>query len=32
MDISSNTFSEYCAPFIIIQGGLDKFVDPMGAF
>ncbi len=32
MDISPQTFKEYSCPFMIIQGGLDKLVNPEVAF
>jgi acylglycerol lipase len=32
MDKSPNTFHLYKCPFIIIQGGLDKLVNPEVAF
>jgi hypothetical protein len=32
MDKSPPTFKSYNSPFMVIQGGLDKLVNPMGAF
>ncbi len=32
MDKTPETFPQYKAPFMIIQGGLDKLVNPDGAF
>ncbi len=32
MDRSPDTFKNYRCPFLIVQGGLDKLVNPMGAF
>jgi hypothetical protein len=32
MDKSPETFHEYTLPFMIVQGGLDKLVNPMVAF
>ncbi len=32
MDTSPETFSQYSCPFMIIQGGLDKLVNPEVAF
>ena len=32
MDATPKTFHEYQAPFVIVQGGLDKLVHPDGAF
>jgi hypothetical protein len=32
MDSTPSTFKKYKSPFIIIQGGLDKLVNPEGAF
>jgi hypothetical protein len=29
---SKNTYSSYSCPFMIIQGGCDKLVNPIGAF
>ena len=32
MDKTPQTFPQYQSPFMIIQGGLDKLVNPDGAF
>jgi hypothetical protein len=32
MDKSPETFSDYTLPFMVIQGGLDKLVNPSVAF
>ncbi len=32
MDASPQTFSQYKCPFLVIQGGCDKLVNPMVAF
>lgn len=32
MDTSPDTFKNYTCPFLVIQGGLDKLVNPMVAF
>lgn len=32
MDQTPSTFKDYKCPFMVIQGGRDKAVDPMGAF
>lgn len=32
MDISPETFKHFDIPFVIVQGGLDKLVNPLGAF
>ena len=32
MEKTPQTFSQYKCPFMIIQGGLDKLVNPDGAF
>lgn len=32
MDVAPLTFSNYEANFVIVQGGLDKLVNPIGAF
>ena len=32
MDNSPKTFTEYRCPFLVVQGGLDKLVNPMVAF
>lgn len=31
-DISEKTFSQFHTPFVVIQGGIDKLVDPFAAF
>ena len=32
MENIGKTFNKYYCPFLIIQGGVDKLVHPMGAF
>jgi len=32
MDQSPETFKNYKCPFLVIQGGVDKLVNPMVAF
>lgn len=32
MDMSPSTFQNYTCPFLVIQGGLDRVVNPMAAF
>lgn len=32
MDKSPETFKDYTCPFVVIQGGLDKLVNPDVAF
>ena len=32
MDKSPSTFKDYKSPFMIVQGGLDKLVNPQVAF
>lgn len=32
MDVAPETFDKFDVPFVVVQGGLDKLVNPIGAF
>jgi acylglycerol lipase len=32
MDVAPETFDKFDVPFVVVQGGLDKLVNPVGAF
>ena len=32
MDVAPATFDKFDIPFVVVQGGLDKLVNPIGAF